>query len=95
MTDQELRAAFYRATGNVSAYHHEAYQAFRKGVEFEREECAKLCESIGIEMTERYGDGAECLTTSAECAENIRKRSNAKIEESPLVGDPSRMEGSA
>jgi hypothetical protein len=42
----------------------------------ERKECAKVCEETGKEMSLRYGDGAECLTTSNECAEAIRLRSN-------------------
>jgi hypothetical protein len=43
----------------------------------EREACAKLCETTGEFMAARYGDGAECITTGEECAENIRMRSNA------------------
>ena len=44
----------------------------------EREACAKLCETTGEFMAQRYGDGAECITTGEECAENIRARSNVE-----------------
>ena len=49
----------------------------------EREACAKLCETTGEFMAQRYGDGAECITTGEECAENIRARSNAALTRRP------------
>ncbi len=44
MTEQERRALFFKATGML--YCHSpmwVYQAFCKGIEYEREECAKVC----------------------------------------------------
>lgn len=36
------------------------------------EEAAEVCERIGPVMAERYGPGAECITTADECADAIR-----------------------
>lgn len=36
------------------------------------EEAAEVCERIGPAMAESYGPGAECITTSDECADAIR-----------------------
>lgn len=36
------------------------------------EEAADVCERIGPVMAERYGPGAECITTADECADAIR-----------------------
>lgn len=47
MTEQERRALFFKATGML--YCHSpmwVYQAFCKGIEYEREECAKVCDGF-------------------------------------------------
>jgi hypothetical protein len=44
MTEQERRALFYKATGKVSEHSHFEYSMFCKGMDVEREECAKVCD---------------------------------------------------
>lgn len=48
------------------------WQAWRVATNSALEEAAEVCERIGPAMAERYGPGAECITTSDECAEAIR-----------------------
>lgn len=43
----------------------------------EREECEKVCEPIGDLLADTYGDAAECIRTSQECAAAIRARGNS------------------
>jgi len=40
----------------------------------EREACAQVCERLGPVLAERYGSGAECISTADECAAEIRAR---------------------
>ena len=81
MTDAEIQAACRRlkmprfmwdteaCRDALRAFHAEGIAA---AVAAERERCAKLCEQTGEAAAETYGDGAECLTTAAWCAEAIR-----------------------
>lgn len=43
----------------------------------ERERCARLCESMGPVLCERYGDGAECIATADACAAALLGPSSA------------------
>lgn len=48
--------------------------AFRRGVESEREECAKLCDAEVWHATKR--DGSSAGVAAGNCASAIRSRSN-------------------
>jgi hypothetical protein len=46
MKEQERRAEYTRRTGRIATSDLSGYFAFCKGIEFEREECAALCEEM-------------------------------------------------
>ena len=37
------------------------------------EAAIRVCEQTGIAMSESYGEGAECIRTGDECADQLRK----------------------
>lgn len=43
----------------------------------EREACAKVAKQVSDAMAQRYGDGAECITTGEEISDAIRARGAA------------------
>ena len=47
----------------------DAQNAIHTAVAADRERCAARCREVGEVAAEMYGDGAECLTTAAMCAE--------------------------
>ncbi len=66
MTEQERRALFFKVTGKVSAHAHFEYSMFCKGMDAEREECAKVCD--------RGDPMVKAAMTQFECAAAIRAR---------------------
>jgi len=53
-----------------------AKEVARRAVEIEREECAKVCEAVRTIAKMLNQREAEC--TAAECADDIRTRSNTE-----------------
>lgn len=57
-------------------YHEGLEEGFKAGVVAEREECAKLCETKGIDLLCWWGDGLHGAATQ-ECADAIRARGDS------------------
>jgi len=72
MTEQERRALFHKATGKVSAHAHFEYSMFCKGMDVEREACAKVCDIVSDQAAQEQSFWG--IAAAENCADAIRAR---------------------
>lgn len=77
MTEQERRAEYTKRTGIIATSDQAGYFAFCQGIDFEREECAKVCEA-GINNADDW-DSSYWDQACANRAHAIRERSNGPL----------------
>lgn len=77
MTEQQKRSLFFNATGKVATINYFEYFIFCKGMDVEREACAKMCDDQG---QNRIGlEDYAAASAMHDCAAAIRARGNNDV----------------
>ena len=79
MTEQQRRSLFFSATGKVATLNPFEYFIFCKGMDVEREACAKLCDELATQAHKdwkaKYNPHDDGRSDGMhECSEAIRAR---------------------
>lgn len=75
--DDIIRLAREAGLPDAISAHPGVQQLVRAAVEAERDACAGVAKHVSEAMAQRYGDGAECITTGEEISDAIRARGAA------------------
>lgn len=78
MTEQQKRSLFFSATGKVATLNPFEYFIFCKGMDAEREACAKVCDENANPNADKYEQVSQyqsgCYITAEYLAAAIRAR---------------------
>lgn len=78
MTEQQRRSLYFSVTGRVATLNPFEYFIFCKGMDVEREACAKVCEEdlrdVYIQQNKTVQEEMLLFAAIADCANAIRAR---------------------